>query len=42
VTFAAKGVDLLEPLKPILPADDHTTTSPNVFVIDAIMLLKVM
>ena len=38
---AAKGVDFLEPLKPLLPDDDHDTVFPDVSVMVTIVLLKV-
>src|ERR1700749_4513540 len=38
---AAYGVDLREPLKPIMPADDHETALPDVSVMVMIVLLKV-
>src|SRR5262245_66062824 len=40
-TCAAYGVDLRDPLKPIIPADDHDTTFPCPSVIEMIVLLKV-
>ena len=38
---AAKGVDFLEPLNPLLPEDDHEIVLPEVSVIVIIVLLKV-
>ena len=38
---AAKGVDFLEPLNPLLPEDDHEMVLPDVSVIVTIVLLKV-
>src|SRR5688500_11724426 len=40
-TVAANGVDFFDPLKPALPALDHTTTFPWLSVIVMIVLLKV-
>ena len=40
--WAAKGVDLREPLKPTLPADAHERTLPSWSVIVTIVLLKVL
>ena len=40
-SWAAKGVDFLEPLNPLLPEDDHETVLPEVSVIVIIVLLKV-
>src|SRR5215472_19233869 len=40
-TCAAYGVDLREPLKPWLPADDHAIVFPWASVIVIIVLLKV-
>src|ERR1043165_6599172 len=40
-TWAAYGVDLRAPLKPIMPADDHETALPCVSVMVMIVLLKV-
>src|SRR5262249_4362645 len=39
--WAAKGVDLREPLKPALPALDHDTTLPPLSVSVTIVLLNV-
>jgi hypothetical protein len=39
--WAAKGVDFLEPLKPLFPDDDQETVFPVVSVIVIIVLLKV-
>src|SRR5271165_3443718 len=39
--WAAKGVDLREPLKPIVPADDHEIVLPWASVMVIIVLLKV-
>ena len=36
-----KGADFLEPLKPLLPDDDHDTVFPDVSVMVTIVLLKV-
>src|SRR5437588_6465754 len=38
---AANGVDLREPLKPIVPADDHEIVLPCASVMVIIVLLKV-
>ncbi len=38
---AANGVDLREPLKPHVPADDHATTFPLTSVIETMVLLNV-
>ena len=40
-TWAAYGVDFLEPLKPFAPADDQETTLPFSSAIDIIVLLNV-
>ena len=40
-TYAAYGVDFLEPLKPFAPAEDHETTLPLSSAIEIIVLLKV-
>src|SRR4030095_11613592 len=40
-TWAAKGVPLREPLKPIRPADDQERTLPSGSEIDTLALLKV-
>src|SRR5512140_2907166 len=40
-TWAAKGVDLREPLKPRAPALDHAITFPETSQIVIIVLLKV-
>jgi len=40
-TWAAYGVDFLEPLKPFCPAEAHETTLPFVSAIEIIVLLKV-
>src|SRR5262249_61170898 len=40
VTWAAKGVDLREPLKPAEPADSQAITLPSVSVRVTIVLLK--
>ena len=40
-TWAAYGVDFLEPLKPFAPAEDHDTTFPLSSAIEIIVLLKV-
>ena len=40
-TWAAYGVDFLDPLKPFCPAEAHETTFPFVSAIDTIVLLKV-
>src|SRR5215212_1707298 len=40
VTWAAKGVDLREPLNPALPADSHAITAPSRSVSVTIVLLK--
>src|SRR5215212_5244646 len=40
VTWAAKGVDFREPLKPALPADSHAITPPSRSVRVTIVLLK--
>src|SRR5271156_801390 len=39
--WAANGVDLREPLKPIVPADDHEIVLPCASVMVIIVLLKV-
>jgi hypothetical protein len=39
-TCAAYGVDLREPLKPIMPADDHEIALPWASVIVIMVLLK--
>src|ERR1700677_5367076 len=39
--WAAKGVDLREPLKPIVPADDHEMVLPCASVMVIIVLLNV-
>ena len=39
-TWAAYGVDLREPLKPLLPDDDHAIVLPCASVIVIIVLLK--
>ena len=39
--WAAYGVDFLEPLKPLEPADDQEITFPLVSAIEIIVLLKV-
>ena len=39
VTWAAKGVDLREPLKPAPPADSHAITLPSRSVSDTIVTL---
>ena len=41
-TCAAYGVFFLEPLKPILPAEDQEITCPAVLVKEIITLLKVV
>src|SRR3954447_8655838 len=38
--WAAKGVDLREPLKPTLPADAHASTLPSRSVIETMVLLN--
>ena len=40
-TWAAYGVDFLDPLKPFWPAEAHEITFPFVSAIDTIVLLKV-
>src|SRR5207245_8251783 len=40
VTWAAKGVDLREPLKPADPADSHAITFPSLSVSETIVLLN--
>src|SRR4051812_5943439 len=40
-SWAAKGVDLREPLKPRTPADDQATTFPDTSVMVTIVLLNV-
>jgi hypothetical protein len=40
--WAAKGVDLREPLKPTLPADAHDRTLPSWSVNVTIVLLKLL
>jgi len=40
-TCAAYGVDFLEPLNPLAPAEDHATTLPCSSAIEIIVLLKV-
>ena len=40
-TWAAYGVDFLEPLKPFWPAEDHDITLPLVSAIETIVLLNV-
>src|SRR3954466_9272358 len=42
VTWAAKGVDLREPLKPAPPADSHAITFPSRSVSDTMVLLKLV
>src|SRR3954454_7002581 len=42
VTWAAKGVDLREPLKPAEPADSHAITLPSLSVRATIVLLKLV
>src|SRR5919199_2613716 len=42
VTWAAKGVDLREPLNPPPPADSHAITLPSRSVRDTIVLLKLV
>src|SRR5881398_389721 len=42
VTWAAKGVDLREPLKPAPPADSHAITLPSLSVRATIVLLKLV
>jgi len=39
---AANGVDLREPLKPIVPADAQAITAPDGSVIEMIVLLNVL
>src|SRR4051812_6058059 len=41
-TWAAKGVDLRDPLKPRAPADDHDSTFPLTSVMVMIVLLNVL
>ena len=40
-TWAAYGVDFLEPLNPFCPAEAHEITFPFVSAIETIVLLKV-
>ena len=40
-TWAAYGVDFLDPLKPFAPAEDHEITLPLSSAIDIIVLLNV-
>jgi hypothetical protein len=40
-TCAAYGVDFLEPLNPLEPAEDHERTLPSLSVIETMVLLKV-
>src|SRR5438067_12373061 len=40
VTWAAKGVDLRDPLKPAEPADSHAITLPSPSVSETIVLLN--
>ena len=40
-TWAAYGVDFLEPLNPLAPAEDQETTLPFSSAIEIIVLLKV-
>ena len=40
-TCAAYGVDFLDPLKPLVPAEDQETTLPFSSAIEIIVLLKV-
>ena len=40
-TWAAYGVDFLEPLKPLDPDEDHDNTFPFLSVIEIIVLLNV-
>ena len=40
-TWAAYGVDFLDPLKPLDPDEDQDNTFPFLSVIDIIVLLKV-
>src|ERR671933_1813986 len=42
VTWAAKGVDFREPLKPAPPADSHAMTLPSRSVSATIVLLKLV
>src|SRR3712207_9551163 len=42
VTWAAKGVDLREPLKPAPPADSHAMTFPSRSVRETMVLLKLV
>src|SRR5918999_2336687 len=42
VTWAAKGVDLREALKPAPPADSHAITLPSRSVSETIVLLKLV
>src|SRR5436190_24257877 len=42
VTWAAKGVDLRERLKPAPPADSHAITLPSRSVRDTMVLLKLV
>jgi len=39
-SWAAKGVDLREPLNPFTPDDDHDTTLPDTSVMVTIVLLN--
>src|SRR5277367_2165797 len=39
-SWAAKGVDFLDPLNPTLPADAHASTLPSGSAIDTMVLLK--
>src|SRR5437016_378846 len=39
-SWAAKGVDLRDPLNPTLPADAHARTLPSMSVMDTMVLLK--
>src|SRR5215831_8312058 len=39
-SWAAKGVDLRDPLKPFTPADDHATTFPETSVMVTMVLLN--
>src|SRR5436853_4824063 len=41
-TWAAKGVDLRDPLKPRAPADDHESTFPLTSVMVMMVLLNVL
>ena len=40
-SWAANGVDFLEPLNPLFPEDDHEIVLPVLSVIVIIVLLKV-